>query len=147
MRYWVVTRMSDPTVPKWGCVAMFCCVVCCMGQTVSGCTAPTPTRKGQIYRYYIAKTEARVGLGSKTHQRIPAEAVEAPTIAQIKTVLASPESIAAVWATIQQSPSNRIEEASVVLAMHQVGNVWDQLYPAEAASSGQPDDRAYRYRH
>ncbi len=51
-------------------------------------------------------------------------------MAQIKTVLASPESIAAVRAHIEKNGAP-VAQDSAVLAMHQLGDVWEQFYPVE----------------
>ena len=89
------------------------------------------SKNDKKYRYYVTKSEARFGTASKSHERIPVEAVDVPVVAQIKTVLASPESIAAVCAAIDRSQAASINESEVVLAMTRLGKVWEQLYPAE----------------
>jgi site-specific DNA recombinase len=92
---------------------------------------PTYSRKnGRKYHYYVSKSESRFGAAEKTYARIPAEEVEAATIVQIRTVLASPESIAAVCHFIKQNGAE-VDEARAVLAMVRLGDVWEQLYPAE----------------
>lgn len=90
---------------------------------------PTFTRKkGREYRYYISKAEMRFGAAAKTCERIPAEAVEAAAVAQIKTVLSSPEAIAAVCRELQAQP---IGEDMAVLALTRLGETWDHLFPVE----------------
>jgi site-specific DNA recombinase len=92
---------------------------------------PTYSRKnGRKYHYYVSKSESRFGAAEKTYARIPAEEVEAATVAQIRTVLASPESIASVCHFIKQNGAP-VDEASAVMAMVRLGDVWEQLYPAE----------------
>ncbi len=92
----------------------------------------TYTRKNdKKYRYYVTKSEARFGSDSRSHERIPVETVDVPVVAQIKTVLASPEAIASVCAAIDHSQATCINESDVVLSMTRLGNVWEQLYPAE----------------
>ena len=92
---------------------------------------PTYSRKnGRKYFYYVSKSELRFGAAGKTYERIPAGEVEAATVAQIKSVLESPESIAAVCALIQKTGAPIAEDATV-MAMHQLGHVWEQLYPVE----------------
>ena len=92
---------------------------------------PTYSRKnGRKYRYYVSKSEVRYGAGGKTYERIPADEVEAATIAQIKSVLASPEAITAVCQFIQRNGA-QITEDMAVMAMHRLGEVWERLYPAE----------------
>lgn len=70
---------------------------------------PTYSRKnGRNYRYYVSKSEARFGAAGKTYERIPADEVEAAAVAQIKSVLGSPEAITASAsssnATTRRSP-------------------------------------------
>ena len=88
------------------------------------------SKNGRKYRYYVSKSEARFGASGKTYERIPADEVEAAAIAQIKTVLASPEAIASVCRFIQRNGAP-LKEDVVVMAMHHLGDVWEQLYPVE----------------
>ena len=91
----------------------------------------TYTRKnGRKYHYYMSKSESRFGALGKTSERMPAAEVEAATVAQIKTVLASPESIAAVCRQVQNGGS-QVDEATTVMAMVKLGDVWEQLFPTE----------------
>lgn len=76
---------------------------------------PTFTRKnGHQYRYYFSRSESRYGAGDRTCARIPADQIETAAVAQLMTVLTSPEAIAAVC-----------------MALHRLGTVWEQLYPTE----------------
>ena len=93
--------------------------------------APTYTnKKGQIYRYYVARAERRYGSGANTTERIPALQIEAATVAQIKTVLSSPEAIAAVCRKIGTSEA-LLDEPQIVFALSRLGDIWEQLYPNE----------------
>ncbi len=92
---------------------------------------PTYSRKnGRKYQYYVSKSESRFGAPGKSYERLPAAEIEAAVVAQIRTVLTSPESVAAVVRQIQRSGSP-IDEATTVLAMGRLNDVWDQLFPAE----------------
>jgi DNA invertase Pin-like site-specific DNA recombinase len=92
---------------------------------------PTYSRKnGRKYRYYVSKSEVRYGANGKTYERIPADEVESAAIAQIKSVLASPEAITAVCQFIRRNGA-QITEDMAVMAMHRLGDVWERLYPAE----------------
>jgi len=82
------------------------------------------------YRYYVSKAEMRFGAAGKTHERIPAADVEAATVNQVKTVLSSPEAITAVYKSLELQ-GVRINEDLVVMRLHQLGEAWEQLYPAE----------------
>lgn len=52
-------------------------------------------------------------------------------VAQIRTVLTSPESIASVVRYNIQRNGARIDEATTVMAMGRLNDVWDQLFPVE----------------
>ena len=82
------------------------------------------------YRYYVSKAEMRFGASEKTHARIPAAEVEAATVNQVKTVLSSPEAITAVCKSLELQ-GVQINEDEIVMALHQLGEAWEQLYPAE----------------
>ena len=82
------------------------------------------------YRYYVSKAEMRFGAAGKTHERIPAAEVEAATVTQVKTVLSSPEAITAVCRSLELQ-GVQINEDEIVMALHQLGEAWEQLYPAE----------------
>lgn len=51
-------------------------------------------------------------------------------MAQIKTVLSSPKSNAAVCGQVQNAGS-QVDEATTFMAMVKLGDVWEQLFPAE----------------
>ena len=92
---------------------------------------PTYSRKnGRKYHYYVSKSESRFGAPGKTYERLPAPEIEAAVIAQIRTVLTSPESIASVVRFIQRNGA-QIDEATTVMAMGRLNDVWEQLFPAE----------------
>jgi site-specific DNA recombinase len=82
------------------------------------------------YRYYVSKSEMKFGANGKTHDRIPAEEIEAATVAQVKTVLSSPEAIAAVCKSLELQ-GVQINEDETVMGMHQLGDAWERLYQAE----------------
>ena len=92
---------------------------------------PTYSNKsGRKYRYYVSKSESRFGAAGKSHERLPAPEIEAVVVAQIRTVLTSPESIASVVHHIERQDA-QIDEATTVMAMGRLNDVWDQLFPAE----------------
>jgi DNA invertase Pin-like site-specific DNA recombinase len=92
---------------------------------------PTYSRKnGRKYQYYVSKSESRFGAPGKSYERLPAAEIEAAVIAQIRTVLTSPESIASVVRHIQKTGA-QIDEATTVMAMGRLNDVWDQLFPVE----------------
>ena len=92
---------------------------------------PTYSRKnGRKYNYYVSKSECRFGAPGKSYERLPAAEMEAAVIAQIRTVLTSPESVASVVRHIQRNGA-QVDEATTVMAMGRLNNVWDQLFPTE----------------
>ncbi len=92
---------------------------------------PTYTRKnGRQYLYYVSRSESRFGAPGKSYERLPAPEIEAAVVAQIRTVLTSPESITSVVRHIRHNGAP-IDEASTVLAMGRLNDVWDQLFPVE----------------
>lgn len=90
----------------------------------------TSKKNGRKYCYYISKSEARFGAAGKTTDSLPAAEIEGAVVAQIKTVLASPESIAAVCNAIAKNGAV-VHEDVAVMALHQLNDVWEQLYPVE----------------
>ena len=63
-------------------------------------------------------------------ERLPAPEIEVAVVAQIRTVLTSPESIASVVRQIQRTAA-QVDEATTVMAMGRLNDVWDQLFPVE----------------
>ena len=92
---------------------------------------PTYTsRQGKKFHYYVTRSQSMGDRRAEGRHRLPATTVETATVAQIKRVLASPEAIAAVCQTLGQQGSP-IGEAQAVVSLHRLGQVWDQLFPAE----------------
>lgn len=90
---------------------------------------PTFTRKqGREYRYYNSRAEQRFGAAAKTSAPLPVDAVEAATVAQNKTVLSSPEAIAA---GCRELHGREIREDVAVLALKRLVDTWDHLFPVE----------------
>ncbi len=87
-------------------------------------------KNGRKYHYYVSKSEARFGAAGKSYERLPAPEIEAAVVAQIRTVLTSPESVASVVRHIQRNGA-QIDEATTVMAMGRLNDVWDQLFPVE----------------
>ena len=88
------------------------------------------SKRGHKYHYYVSKSESRFGAPGKSFARLPAPEIDAAVVAQIRTVLTSPESIAAVVRHIQRNGA-QIDEATTVMAMGRLNDVWDQLFPVE----------------
>ena len=92
---------------------------------------PTYSRKNERkYHYYVSKSESRFGAPGKNYERLPASEIEAAVVAQIRTVLTSPESVASVVRHIQRHGA-QIDEVTTVMAMGRLNDVWDHLFPVE----------------
>lgn len=97
---------------------------------------PTFTQKknGKRYRYYVPYLDKRRGVGSSSSSlgAMPAAEIEAAVLARLHQTLQSPEMVVAVWhAASQMREGETLDEPMVVLAMNQIGKVWDQLFPIE----------------
>ena len=88
------------------------------------------SKNGRKYHYYVSKSESRFGAPGKRYERLPAPEIEAAVVAQIRTVLTSPESIASVVRHIQHNGAP-VDETTTVMAMGRLNDVWDHLFPAE----------------
>ena len=92
---------------------------------------PTYSRKnGRKYHYYVSKSESRFGAPGKSYERLPAPEIEAAVVVQIRTVLTSPESIASVVRHIKRNGA-QVDEATTVMAMGRLNDIWGQLFPVE----------------
>ena len=94
---------------------------------------PSHTRKrGKLYRYYTS-TDClkRAGSGSPL-RRVPAADIEAVVVAQIKTLLQSPEIVVATWRAARQSIKGLTERA-VRDELFRFEELWNELFPAEQA--------------
>jgi DNA polymerase V len=79
----------------------------------------------------VSKSESRFGAPGKSYERLPAPEIEAAVVAQIRTVLTSPESIASVVRHIQRN-GGQVDEATTVMAMGRLNDVWDLTRRAHA---------------
>ncbi len=65
---------------------------------------PAHSRKGgKLYRYYVSTDANRTGTSTCTLRRVPAAQIEAVVIAQIKTMVQTPEIIVATWRAAKHS--------------------------------------------
>ena len=85
---------------------------------------------GKRYRYYIPTADRRYGKGSSASGMIPADQIEGVVVNMMIGALQAPESIQAIWNQMQQQHPE-IDEATVVLAMRRLAEVWKQLFPEE----------------
>ena len=92
---------------------------------------PTHTRKGgKLYRYYIVNDLLRHGTTNCPVRRIPAAQIEGAVIAQIKTMVRSPEIIVATWRSAKQSIEG-LTERQVRDELRRFEEIWSELFPAE----------------
>ena len=93
---------------------------------------PAFTRKanGTMYRYYVPIRKVRFGADATRAGRLPAEPIEQLVLAQVHAVLQTPEVIQAVCDRVAAAKP-KVTEPEAVLALRQLGNVWEQLFPAE----------------
>ncbi|MEI6601223.1 MAG: recombinase family protein [Comamonadaceae bacterium] len=95
---------------------------------------PTGTRKktagGKEYLYYISSSDKKFGRGTNPIGSIPAKAIESMVVEQLLAALQSPQTIQSVWEEVRRQ-DGRINEPAVVIAMRNIGLVWNELFPAE----------------
>jgi site-specific DNA recombinase len=93
---------------------------------------PAFTRKanGKMYRYYVPIRKVRFGAKATGAGRLPAEPIEQLVLAQVHAALKAPEVVQSVCDTVAAS-TPEVTEPEVVLALRHLGNVWEQLFPAE----------------
>ncbi len=101
---------------------------------------PTYTQKpgGKRYRYYVPYLEKRQSSGATydpTRPRIgplPAMEIEAAVLAQVHKVLQEPEMIVGVrQASAALRERQEMDEPTVLVAMRQMSQVWENLFPIE----------------
>jgi site-specific DNA recombinase len=102
------------------------------GPTGAALTPAHARKNGKLYRYYVAMSAIKNGPSACPIRRVPAAQIEAVVIAQIKTMVQTPEIIVATWRTARKSIKGLTE--------HQVGDelrrfdaLWSELFPAEQA--------------
>jgi len=101
---------------------------------------PTYTQKknGKRYRYYVPYLEKRQSAGATydpTRPNIgplPALEIETAVLAQVHKALQEPEMIIGVWqAGMALRERQEMDEPTVVVAMQQMSEVWEHLFPIE----------------
>lgn len=101
---------------------------------------PTYTQKknGKRYHYYVPYLEKRQSAGATydpTRPNIgplPASEIETAVLAQVHKALQEPEMIVGVWqAGMALRERQEIDEPTVLVAMRQMSEVWENLFPIE----------------
>ncbi len=85
---------------------------------------------GKRYRYYLDSKNGRYGKGPDTFGTLGADQIECLVIEHVVAALQSPASVQAVWDAVRTQTSD-IDEPHVVLAMNNLGAIWQTLFPAE----------------
>ena len=95
---------------------------------------PSSVRKknggGKAYRYYLDSRSNSYGKGPDTFGTLGADQIEGVVIGQLLQTLQSPASIQAVWDAVR-SQTPELDEAHVVVAMRNLGALWQTLFPQE----------------
>jgi site-specific DNA recombinase len=101
---------------------------------------PTFTKKanGRRYRYYAPYLHKRRGAGATLTPgkgdmgTLPAAEIESAVLTQIHARLVQPEMLVAAWKSAAHSNAGKaLDEPHAILALKQMGQVWQQLFPAE----------------
>ncbi len=94
---------------------------------------PTHTRKnGKLYRYYVATDLNRTGSTACPIRRVPAAQIEAVVIAQIRTMVQTPEILVATWRAARKTIKG-LTEREVRDELSRFDALWAELFPAEQA--------------
>jgi len=95
--------------------------------------SPAHTRKrGRLYRYYISQAVLKEGRGACPVGRVSAAEIEAAVIDQLRSLLRTPEVIAATCRAAK-SETEDLSENEVREALERLDPLWNELFPAEQA--------------
>jgi site-specific DNA recombinase len=85
---------------------------------------------GRTYRYYLSTRDTHEGRGASGLPRLPAAELEAAVVGQLRHLLRTSEMIEAM---VPQAAAldPTLDAAKVTVAMTQIDQVWDELFPAE----------------
>lgn len=85
---------------------------------------------GRRYRYYISTRETKEFTGASGLPRIPAAELESAVIEQIRGMLKTPPITQSITGILDEH-GHSMDEAQVTIALHQLDQVWEQLFPNE----------------
>jgi DNA invertase Pin-like site-specific DNA recombinase len=97
--------------------------------------SPTHTRKGgRLYRYYVAQGVLKGDAAGDDSlvRRVPAAAIEAAVVEQLRALLQQPEIIIGTWLAARIGAPD-LTEVEVHRALGELDPLWAQLFPAEQA--------------
>ena len=100
-------------------------------------TAASPThtrRRGRLYRYYVAQgvLKGTAGDDPALVRRVPAAAIEAAVVGQVRALLRQPEVIVSTWRAARAGAPD-LTEAEARAALERLDPLWEELFPAERA--------------
>jgi site-specific DNA recombinase len=102
------------------------------GPTGAAMTPAHTRKRGRLYRYYITADINKNGPSACPIRRVPADRIEAVVIAQIKTMVQTPEIIVATWRAAKESIKG-LTEHQVGDELRRFDSLWAELFPAEQA--------------
>ena len=102
------------------------------GPTGAAMTPAHARKNGKLYRYYVSMNVIRNGACSCPIRRVPAAQIEAVVLAQIKTMVQTPEIIVATWRAARKSIEG-LTENQVGDELRRFDALWSELFPAEQA--------------
>ncbi|MHB1100064.1 MAG: recombinase family protein [Burkholderiales bacterium] len=90
----------------------------------------TTKGNGRRYRYYVPHRTIRYGVNRHPIGRLPATAIEQMVLAHVHAALMAPGVVQSVWDRVRSQHPD-ITEPEIVLPLRRIGQVWEQLFPAE----------------
>lgn len=102
------------------------------GPTGAAMTPAHARKNGKLYRYYISTDVIRNRSCACPIRRVPAAQIEAVVIAQIKTMVQTPEIIVATWRAARKSIKG-LTERQVGDQLRSFDALWSELFPVEQA--------------
>ena len=102
------------------------------GPTGATMTPAHARKNGKLYRYYVVMDVIKNGFDAGAIRRVPAAQIEAVVIAQIKTMVQTPEIIVATWRAARKSIKG-LTELQVGDELRRFDGLWAELFPAEQA--------------
>ena len=98
----------------------------------------TTKKGGRRYRYYVPYLYKRQNAGASARSgetgigSLPAAEIENAVLTQVHQILQAPEMMVAVWQSAQiLQECITLDEPTIMVAMRQIGTVWDHLFPVE----------------
>ena len=92
----------------------------------------TTKKNGRRYRYYVSQRDMKEGAGASGLPRLPASELESAVTEQLRTILRSPHLLDEVIEKARALDAD-LDRAKVTVAMTQLEQIWEQLFPAEQA--------------